>query len=244
MYKALFLLGFVAIAACYTLDFNIAPANTASLKKITLWATNYYTPILKNNEGTDAIRDKNGNVLAKVTHRHWCDAAMEGALIVDYGGSSMVALTVDGSSSAGGTVDCSDVFSPSRFPAYKNCKSKFVKTKYVFGNGSYKPLVPFRTVAVDHRTIPYGTVLYIPGAKGVKITLPNGTTATHDGFFIAGDTGGAIKQNHIDVFTGSSAKSPFSFVKSTSSGTFTAYIVTDAAVKNTIIKQADSMAAK
>jgi len=63
-------------------------------------------------------------------------------------------------------------------------------------------LVPYRTVAVDPTRIPYGTLLYIPGIRGRSIPLPDGTMASHDGYVFAADTGGAIKNDHIDVFTG------------------------------------------
>ena len=44
--------------------------------------------------------------------------------------------------------------------------------------------------------------------------MPNGTEATHDGYFYAGDAGSAIHGNHVDFFTGPVKQSPFSFVQS------------------------------
>lgn len=44
-----------------------------------------------------------------------------------------------------------------------------------------------RTIAVDPRIIPYGTIVYISGL----------------GWFVAEDTGGAIRGHHIDVLVGS-----------------------------------------
>lgn len=37
--------------------------------------------------------------------------------------------------------------------------------------------------------------------------------------------GGAIKNNHIDVFIGVSQQNPFLFIKSRANGTFTAFVI-------------------
>ncbi|HRI20464.1 MAG TPA: 3D domain-containing protein, partial [Panacibacter sp.] len=98
-----------------------------------------------------------------------------------------------------------------------------------FGDGvkNYK-LIPFRTIAVDNKNIPYGTVIYIPKVKGKMIELPNGEKVEHDGYFFAGDTGGAIKKNHVDVFTGIFSGNPFTeVIRSNENKTFDAYIVRD-----------------
>src|SRR4029453_332777 len=89
-------------------------------------------------------------------------------------------------------------------------------------------LVPLRSVAVDRRHIPYGSVIYIPQAHGEEVTLPSGNLATHDGYFYAADTGGAIKGNHIDVFGGVFTSNPFpSFITSNASRTFEAFLIND-----------------
>jgi len=62
--------------------------------------------------------------------------------------------------------------------------------------------IPFRTIAVDKRVIPLGSVVYIPNMKGKKFTLENGDVVTHDGFFFAGDTGSGVKGSHLDIFVG------------------------------------------
>jgi 3D (Asp-Asp-Asp) domain-containing protein len=66
-----------------------------------------------------------------------------------------------------------------------------------FGLGApgYK-LMPYRTVAVQPKRIPLGTVLYVPSVAGTK--LPNGEI--HDGFCFAHDTGGGA--NSIGIFLG------------------------------------------
>lgn len=99
------------------------------------------------------------------------------------------------------------------------------------GAGGFQ-VVPFRSVAVDTRLIPLGTVLYIPAARGVAITLPSGRRAVHDAYFFASDRGGGIRENHIDVFAGNWPENPFpSFVSSTPQRPFEAYVVADERVK-------------
>jgi 3D (Asp-Asp-Asp) domain-containing protein len=66
-----------------------------------------------------------------------------------------------------------------------------------FGRGAHRrPLVPFRSVAVDRRLIPIGDTLYVPEFDGMP--LPDG--GFHDGCLRADDTGGAIKKRLIDFF--------------------------------------------
>lgn len=58
--------------------------------------------------------------------------------------------------------------------------------------------VPMRTVATDPRVIPRRTRLFIRETVGLR--MPDGTI--HDGYWYASDTGGAIRGNKIDLFTG------------------------------------------
>ena len=60
-----------------------------------------------------------------------------------------------------------------------------------------RPLVPFRTIAVDPEKIPLDSWIFIPQAKGAL--LPDG--AIHDGFFRVLDVGSAIQGFRIDLFT-------------------------------------------
>jgi 3D (Asp-Asp-Asp) domain-containing protein len=64
-------------------------------------------------------------------------------------------------------------------------------------------VVAMRTLAVDRNLIPRRSVVFI--AETVGLPMPDGTK--HDGFWYASDTGGAIKGERIDMFTGSGAKS-------------------------------------
>jgi len=58
--------------------------------------------------------------------------------------------------------------------------------------------IPMRTVAVDPRVIPRRTKLFIRETVGLR--LADGTT--HDGYWYASDTGGAIKGAKVDLYTG------------------------------------------
>ncbi|MDQ1155599.1 3D domain-containing protein [Brevundimonas sp. SORGH_AS_0993] len=58
--------------------------------------------------------------------------------------------------------------------------------------------IAMRTVAVDPRVIPRRTKLFIRETVGMR--LSDGTI--HDGYWYASDTGGAIKGQKIDLYTG------------------------------------------
>jgi len=103
-------------------------------------------------------------------------------------------------------------------------------------------LVPFRSIAIDKHELnglKFETAVFIPQARGTEITLPSGAKAIHDGYFFAADTGGMIKDNHIDVFTGivTPAHNPFpNFVKSSANKTFEAFLINDPTIKAALKK--------
>ena len=58
--------------------------------------------------------------------------------------------------------------------------------------------------------------------------MPNGEKVKHDGYCFAGDIGGAIQINHIDIFTGVCFENPFpEIIVSVNSKTFEAYMIHD-----------------
>ena len=59
-------------------------------------------------------------------------------------------------------------------------------------------VVPMRTAAVDPAVAPRRTILFIPDTVGLP--MPDGSA--HDGYWYASDTGGAIKGQTVDLFTG------------------------------------------
>lgn len=64
-------------------------------------------------------------------------------------------------------------------------------------------VVAMRTVAVDTKVIPRRTKLFIKETVGIP--MPDGRR--HDGFWYATDTGGAIKGQKVDLYTGHGSSS-------------------------------------
>ena len=106
-----------------------------------------------------------------------------------------------------------------------------------FGKGvlSYN-LVPYKTIAVDSSMIPYGTVVYIPKAKGELYKNIHNNIVKHNGYFFAADTGSKIIGNHIDVFTGTEENNTFNFVKSNPNEKFEAFIIEDTELTEKLTK--------
>ena len=199
---------------------------------LTLWATYYYVYSAATVAGGQPLLDKAGRELGpKLTDHDFCKAAVEGTVRVtdparggtlyNYAGRANVAQ-----------VDCS-IFFPH---LEESVQVALGRTRWALASGPFGDgvegmiLIPFRTIAVDRRQLPlpYGSVVYIPQARGKEVTLPSGGVANHDGYFYAADTGGAIKENHIDVFAGTTDRNPFpEFIKSNSANTFQAFRIND-----------------
>jgi hypothetical protein len=69
------------------------------------------------------------------------------------------------------------------------------------GEGTCR-LKPWRTMAVDSKAIPLGTVVKIDETVGLR--LPDGTV--HDGYWQAEDTGGEVRNAHVDLYIGDGDK--------------------------------------
>jgi 3D (Asp-Asp-Asp) domain-containing protein len=81
-----------------------------------------------------------------------------------------------------------------------NGEIRYLPTIHEWGRGVGNcALKPFRVAAVDRNVIPLGSVIFIQESVGMK--LPDGSI--HDGYWLAGDVGGAIKDRHLDLFIGS-----------------------------------------
>jgi len=80
---------------------------------------------------------------------------------------------------------------------YGTCFEQLDVKEHPFGRGAgLRPLIPFKSVAVDPRLVPIGEPIYIPEFDG--LVLPDGSI--HDGCVRADDTGGGIKRRKMDFF--------------------------------------------
>ncbi|TND02078.1 MAG: hypothetical protein FD123_4122 [Bacteroidetes bacterium] len=220
-------------------DFSFTkPDSLQKLKKLELWATQYFIHQFRSG-GKITFEDTNGVSLGLYGDTcDFCEAALEGTAYVTDSAGNVIVLNYAKTGSKT-YVDCRKC---KKYAGSKLNVENWGKTQWVrssgFGDGvrNYR-LLPYRTIAVDKKTIPYGTVIYIPKARGITIELPNGEKVVHDGYFFAGDTGGAIKENHIDVFTGVFSGNPFpAVIQSNGQKTFEAYIVTDQQILGTLTK--------
>jgi 3D (Asp-Asp-Asp) domain-containing protein len=219
-------------------DTSFSEPDIGSATKLTLWATQYFIHRFESG-GTIPIVDATGKSTGLTADTcNFCEAALEGtAYVTDSSGNITVINFAKSNVTA--YVDCRKC---ARYANSKLNVESWGKTMWTitsgFGNGvkNYR-LVPYRTIAVDPNIIPYGTVIYIPQVRNLKIEWPDGTPGTHDGYFFAGDTGGAIKGNHIDVFTGVFEGNPFpEVVLSNEQKTFEAYVITDQGIVDVLKK--------
>ncbi|MFM7447207.1 MAG: DUF3747 domain-containing protein [Leptolyngbyaceae cyanobacterium] len=211
--------------------FNLPEPAPNRLQVTSLWATYYYLHQAQTIAGGNPLYDKAGNHLGiELSDRDWCAAALQGSVAISDGTRSLGTFNFAGRGSAM-QVNCA-VFYPNLRTVNATSRSRFIRSNTPFGEGVRgNQLVPYRTVAVDPALIPIGSVLYIPAARGVVITLPGGGQAVHDGYFYAADVGGAVQGNHIDVFIGPTTRNPFTFVRSTPSASFQAFLVNDAQIQ-------------
>jgi len=201
-----------------------------------LWATHYFVFGVQPVQDGFSLRNMSGTDLGpRLSRRDWCRGAIEGTIRVSNANGDGNVFNFAGRGQ-NVQVDCSSIIhNPSiNLPAIGS--SRYQEARGPFGDGVQSMiLVPFRSIAVDKTRIPFGTVVFIPAARGRSIRLPNGQSVEHDGYFFAADTGGAIKLNHIDIFGGISDANPFpNFVHSTPTPTFDAFVINDPQIKATL----------
>ncbi|MGM3411075.1 3D domain-containing protein [Ralstonia holmesii] len=220
-----------ASAASEQADFDLPSQSRNAGQSLQLWATHYFVHSAASAPSGLPFRDRSGKSLSEnVSPRDWCLGAIEGTIQVPAkDGLRTLNYSGIGHSSQ---INCASVLKidPIKKPWILGVgRSYFASAKGAYGDGvqDYR-LVPYRTIAVDKNTIPFGTVLFVRQAKGAEIHLPSGDTIKHDGYFFAGDTGGAIKGKHVDVFCGNSPTNCFpDFISSDESKTFDAVVVTE-----------------
>lgn len=224
------LISFFTYSQSTSSDFKIpAPKYLPDSNKLVLWATQYYIHQF-NSGGNIPFKDADGKWLGvNADTCNFCAAALEGTAFVKDSSGKIFVLNFEktGDTSFVKCRDCKK-YSKSKLATEQWGKALW-RVSSGFGDGvkNYK-LVPYRTIAVDNTFIPYGSVIYIPSVKGKIIELPNGEKVEHDGYFFAGDTGGAITGNHIDIFTGVCIENPFpDIITSLNSKTFEAWFVKD-----------------
>jgi 3D (Asp-Asp-Asp) domain-containing protein len=230
----LFLFSFLSVATLFaqTDSFNYdIPNQLDELEAKSLWATEYYAHVT-SSEGSIPYLSEFDDTLGYFSDTcNFCTSCLEGTVFIESETQDRVVLNY-ASRAKTALINCRECekFKSSTLNV-ESWGSVRWKVSSGFGEGvkGYK-LVPYRTIAVDKNHIAYGSVVFIPDAVGTEISKIDGTTFLHDGYFFAGDTGGAIKTNHIDVFTGVDDSHPISFVKSTPKQEFKAYIVTDALI--------------
>jgi 3D (Asp-Asp-Asp) domain-containing protein len=192
-----------------------------------LWGTYYYgQPADEVTRGVD-LTNRSGEVIGpRVSQKNWCLGAMEGTLIVAHANGAVKTYNYEATGSSQVT-SCRAYFpslSSRELAATEKVCWKLARGPYGDGAGNFI-LAPHRTLAVDRTRIPLGTAIYIPSARGIQVSRPDGSTFLHDGYFFAADVGGKIRGTHVDFFLGPTTRNPFPFVKSTSSKTFTAHRV-------------------
>ncbi len=203
---------------------------------VSLWATFYHVYSAASLAQGYPLLDPYGNRLGpRLSQRDWCKAALQGTVQITEAGHA----TTYNFSGRGevAQVNCAPFFpSLSTTTLQKVGRVRFVAATAPYGYGTEGlNLVPYRTIAVDRSRIPVGSVVFIPAARGVTVTLPSGDRVVHDGYFLAADVGSAIQGNHIDVFMGTADRSAFSFITSRPSDRFPAYIVPDRAIAQALL---------
>jgi 3D (Asp-Asp-Asp) domain-containing protein len=209
---------------------------------LTLWSTNYYTPVYAPSTAADAlplIEVGNAAISPRLARRDWCNISLQGtAMIRDANGKATAYVIAD--SKGAEQINCDDrLGNLSQAIKIASRKARYKIVSHPYGCGVRNmPLIPFRTIAVDPAIIPFTTVLYIPGLRGLSFQL-EGRTYAHDGYVFAGDRGGAIKGVHIDFFSGNQSASPFpTVIASHESKTFQAFVVpADHAVALQLVEQ-------
>lgn len=207
-----------------------APREEALGPTLGLWGTHYHTPEVQPALATISaafplIGRDGAPVSAPLTHRDWCEAALQGSVSVRSGDVTTAYVFVDANGPE--QANC-DQWLGSLSDKVKTAtrRARFMKVNHPLGCGVRNhPLAPYRTIAVDPSVIPLESVVFVPELRGRAFRY-NGRSYVHDGYLFAGDRGGAIKGPHIDVFMQEDGASALEDIfASTGARTFKAHIV-------------------
>jgi len=217
------------------LAFDLPPPEATVGDVEDLWSTHYH--LWEAGEAPDPDDDDVYAVLdpddapfpaeapVHLTGRDWCFMALEGSGRVTRADGSTITLNYAAQASV--AVPCERWLGP-RWRSQGAVRFGLASGPYGDGVRAWR-LVPYRTIAVDkdQQTIPYGTAVFVPDAVGDAF-VHEGVEYTHDGWFFAADTGGAITGRHVDTFTGTSTESGLEHVRdSPDAERFTARRVAD-----------------
>lgn len=211
-------LAFAAMPAARADDaFNLPQPKLNGLQKRAVRLSEYSIVMAKPGSAVALLDPDDRPLGVTLSHDDFCAASLQGTvqvLGVRYmvAGKGMTTLA-----------DCSDDC-PS-CAAFALGESRFLRVDHpdVLAGRTYG-LVPYRTVAVRDGTLPAGTVVFIPAARGLR--LPNGLR--HDGYFFVADTG-ALNGNQLDLYVGSRSLNWRIIGSGRSGKTMPAYVVTDRA---------------
>jgi 3D (Asp-Asp-Asp) domain-containing protein len=194
-----------------------------------IWGTYYYSQFAREAPGGIPIRSVGDATIGPaISRKDWCLAAMEGTVVVQDSQGNLSTYNYAGRGISS-QASCRDIFPNLNAAILAGTEhSRWQEARGPYGDGAANlVLVPYRSLAVDRTMFSLGTALYIAAARGRPIVLPDGSRATHDGYFFAADVGGAIRGNHCDFFLGTTSKNPFPFVTSSKQDTFPAVTVTN-----------------
>lgn len=162
------------------------------------WALRFYWMVLESDYDEPASPNvpRSGRGKEKIADHTWVDVyTREGFFIARMTEQFAWALRLEGSAlMADGRVIN---YAGKCNYGYGTCFEQLDITEHPFGRGAgRRPLIPFKSVAIDPRLVKLGEPLYIPEFDGMQ--LPDGSI--HDGCVRADDTGGGIKKRKMDFF--------------------------------------------
>lgn len=211
-------------AAARADDFNMPKVNITGLKALQVQISEYHVvfprPGAAPGSMVELLGPRDRPLGVRLSRDDFCAAALQGTVEI-----AGVRYSVFGKGKKS-LVNCAlPRYGCPRCGAYALGQNRFVRQRAALSGKTYG-LVPYRTVAVALNGLPFGTVLFIPAARGLR--MPDGKR--HDGYFFVADIG-AMRSSQLDLYAGTQRLTWWIIGSGTArSRTSTAYIVTDPAV--------------